>query len=346
MWNEPASWVRLPTGLLCLSFAILVLPAALAQEPVRSLIQINPNGGFASVQGYVLPAPGERYLPGRITITLISQKRDQVQVRMADAGGGFMFDYLGHGNYTVRVDCPGRPPVEQSVIVAGSLRGEVITVSVPLPAREGTPERKPGTPGKRVSAQLLSAPRKVLRELEKADQASRRNDHADAIRHLQKTVEMSPGLPEAYTNLGVQYIHLKKWDSAAASLQKAIDLNPEDPLAHGNLGAVYLHEGVMMEAVRSLKTAYDLDPREFATLCLLAESYRIVGDFLAASEHFRKAFVLRPGNADVLLRAADSEIQVMSYDAAAAILCEFVASFPDDGRAAGARSLIAHLQAK
>ncbi len=346
MWKRPASLAIHPSGLLWAVIAILASHTAPAQEPVRSLIQISPNGGFASIQGYVLPAAGERYLPTRITVTLTSQKRDQVQIRLADSGGGFMFDSLGHGGYTLKVDCPGRPPVEQSVIVAGSLRGEVVTVSIPLPAREGAPagNRKPH--GGRVSAQLLSAPRKVLRELEQADQASRRNDHAAAVRHLQKAVELSPGLPEAHVNLGVQYIHLKKWDAAAASLQRAIGLNPGDPLAHGNLGAVYLQEGVMPEALRSLKTAYELDPYEFMTVCLLAESYRIVGDLLAAGEYFRKASALRPGNPDVLLRAAESEIVLMLYDRAAATLREFVDTFPDDSRAAGVRSLIARLQAK
>jgi Flp pilus assembly protein TadD len=346
MGNRSASLALPAAGLLCAAIAILVLPAAFAQEPVRSLIQIDPDRGFASIQGFVLPAPGERYLPGRITVTLTSQKRDRVQVRTADPAGGFIFDSLGHGNYILKVDCLGRPSVEQSVIVAGSLRGEVVTVSIALPSAEGAAAENRRPPGGRVSAQLLSAPRKVLRELEKADQASRRDDHAAAVRHLQKAVELSPGLPEAHINLGVQYIHLQKWDAAAASFRRAIGLNPGDPLAHGNLGAVYLHEGVIMEALRSLKTAYDLDPYEFKTVCLLAESYRIVGDFLAASEHFLRASALRPGDPDVLLRAADSEIQVMLYADAAAILRKFVETFPDDGRAAGVRSLIARLQGR
>ncbi|MFH1574595.1 MAG: tetratricopeptide repeat protein [Acidobacteriota bacterium] len=327
---------------------LLVTPVtAAAQEASREVFPRSSGSGFATIQGRVLPARGERFLPDGITVTLTSQRRDFIRVKAPDAGGGFEFDTLAEGNYTLRVESSHHTPVEQSLVVAGSLRGEVVTVSIPLVrSREAWTAAPPRSMSSTVSAQLLSAPRKALQELQKADAASRRQDYRKAESHLRKALEIQPDLPEAYTNLGVQYIHLRKWNEAARCLRRAIELNANDALAHANLGVVYYQEGVLQEALRSLQHSNELQPGAYGTLLFLAETQCRMGDYIQARDLFRLAYTVNPEKAETLLRAADCEIKLMLYGSAAQSLREFIEAAPQDLRVEGVRSLLASLEAR
>ena len=61
-------------------------------------------------------------------------------------------------------------------------------------------------------------------------------------------------------NLGLLYIHQKKWDKAKTELTKAIYLDNKNAVVRNNLGVVYQNLGKLDQARRQYKTAVELKP--------------------------------------------------------------------------------------
>src|SRR5262249_24526806 len=65
----------------------------------------------------------------------------------------------------------------------------------------------------------------------------------EAVRSLQKALEINPSYAEAYRNLGAVFRQQARFDEAIRSLQKALEINPDFADAHKNLGLTLLQLG-------------------------------------------------------------------------------------------------------
>ncbi|MEE8585852.1 MAG: tetratricopeptide repeat protein [Acidobacteriota bacterium] len=331
---------------LLAAWVVLILAISGAAAP-SSQEPTGPGGNLhGTIKGCVLPAEGERFLPDRVIVSLTFRRSDIALTQQVSGMGLFEFKNLRDGSYTLKAESPGYAFADKSVTVAGSLRGETVEADLTLGRRlsEGSHIPAPSA-GKTVSAHWLSVPKKAVRQMEKAERASRSGDQRKAVEHLKKALEFHLHLPEAYNNLAVQYVRLGEADLAVEAFRKAIELRPEDALAHANLGVILLASGDFGQAVQHLQRAEQLQPGKPATLAFLAEAHFRRGEFRLALEHYERAFQADPRRPELLLGKADCLIRLGRVEEAADALRRFVAQAPGDERSKEAQSRIEQLEA-
>jgi Flp pilus assembly protein TadD len=304
------------------------------------------NRAFGGVQGRVLPSAGETGLPEEILVTLTHKQNRQIQLnRSVTSTGDFEFDLLQPGPYSVVVTSPGYAPISQSVWIVGSSRGESVSISINL-GKNLTDEGPlpPKTGPKTVSARSLAVPQAAREELQKADAQGDAGNTEEAIKHLEKALEIYPDIPLAYTNLALHYLHLQRPDDAIRCLEKAIQQDSEDALAHGNLGMIRLKQGNLTQALEHLTKSWQLQPERFEILALLGGCYDEMGDHLRALAFYRKAHEQNPKDPDLVIQMANCYILLEERERALQLLEEFIRTAPNDGRVDRVKTTIARLQ--
>ena len=77
----------------------------------------------------------------------------------------------------------------------------------------------------------------------------------EAQKHLFEAIDCSPGLAEAYVQLGAIRLQQGDLDGCLAYNQKAVKARPGFSEGHGNIGFVHLQKGDIDEAIKSLERA-------------------------------------------------------------------------------------------
>lgn len=97
-----------------------------------------------------------------------------------------------------------------------------------------------------------------LRQHVEAGLAAKRAGNLDlAIREFKRVVELAPGLPAAYVNLGAAYCEEKDYGNAIVPLRRAIELDQNQLGAHGMLGLALLTQGYVSESIPHLEKAQE-----------------------------------------------------------------------------------------
>lgn len=86
----------------------------------------------------------------------------------------------------------------------------------------------------------------------------------EAAQWFEKATRLNPKNGNAWGNLGVAFINLKRPQDALAPLAHAVTLQPTNPVPLVNLGSALLHAGKMKEARVALEQALVLDPQNAA----------------------------------------------------------------------------------
>jgi tetratricopeptide (TPR) repeat protein len=82
-----------------------------------------------------------------------------------------------------------------------------------------------------------------------------------AILHFEKAVQIDPGLAEAHSNLGNALASRGQLDQAMLHFQKVVEINPGSAEAHYNLGTMlYYAHARIQEALAQWREALRLDP--------------------------------------------------------------------------------------
>lgn len=203
--------------------------------------------------------------------------------------GSFEFKEVRSGSYKLTVESMGFEMGEKTVDLyrAGPVQSEFVQITL----GKRLPEKASHLPRrgeKTVAADWLAIPKKARKEMDKAIQASRRNDHKKAIAHLRKAIKIHPGFAEAYNNLGAQYSKLGKGKDAVEALGKSIQLKPAAQ-TYLNLGFVYLQQGLYAESLKPLQESHRLDPENPIALESLGEAYFGIGQYLLALNCFQQS---------------------------------------------------------
>lgn len=80
----------------------------------------------------------------------------------------------------------------------------------------------------------------------------------DAVRHLERALELNPHLPDVLTNLGSAHIRLGNLDVAEQVSRKALEMDPRFAMAHNNLAVILTETGREQEAVQHAAQARDM----------------------------------------------------------------------------------------
>ena len=125
--------------------------------------------------------------------------------------------------------------------------------------------------------------------------ASYLNRDDEALKHLQKALELRPEFVEARTLLGNLMGRRGDVDEALRQCRAALAQRPDDPQLHSNLGTLLRQQGRLYDAVASLREAIRLAPNYAEAHSNLAWMLKEQGDFDGALAGFREAVRLKPG---------------------------------------------------
>lgn len=124
-----------------------------------------------------------------------------------------------------------------------------------------------------------------------------RGEYEEAEKHLSETVKLRAqqndpaGLAGAQNNIGVLYIHLKRYDEAVRILKASSSevMNREPWLAYGNLGWAYIEMGEYDKAVETLRRAMFDQPKYCVGLYRLGQAFYLKQDYASALAHLNRA---------------------------------------------------------
>jgi tetratricopeptide (TPR) repeat protein len=115
-----------------------------------------------------------------------------------------------------------------------------------------------------------------------------------AIAHLEKTLELKPGLYEAEVNLGLVYLRDHKLAEAEPHFEAAARLKPNELRAQMYLADNQLALGKDDAAAKSYEAALKINPKSARAELGLGQSLLYLGSLDQAAEHYREAAALDP----------------------------------------------------
>lgn len=118
---------------------------------------------------------------------------------------------------------------------------------------------------------------------------------------------IDPDIPDVYWALGFVHTQSRRHDQAIKSLQKAIDLNPSYADAYAFIGGIYTYVGRPAQSIPLLRTALRLNPDGGSLyFLLLGRAYLFENDYEQALINLREAIARNPDNVEsrVYLAAA------------------------------------------
>jgi tetratricopeptide (TPR) repeat protein len=117
-------------------------------------------------------------------------------------------------------------------------------------------------------------------------------DEAEGILHT--AIECSPGLAEAYVQLGGICLYRNDLDGCLEYNQRAVKARPGFSEAYGNIGFVQLQKGNVDEAITALKKATAFNFRFLQAFTTLANAYLMKGMIDESIAENLKALELEP----------------------------------------------------
>jgi tetratricopeptide (TPR) repeat protein len=137
--------------------------------------------------------------------------------------GDFEFLNVGTGSYEVIVQQAGYHTASQRLDVNSSVFGLFVELH-PNAAIASSPTPRPST----VSARELSIPRKAHDAMEKGVSLMQgKSDFQGGIKQFDRAIQAYPDYYEAYTQLGIAYLHTGNAGGAEQALRKALELSQE-----------------------------------------------------------------------------------------------------------------------
>ena len=84
------------------------------------------------------------------------------------------------------------------------------------------------------------------------------NELEKAVNTFKELIESYPDYIEGYLGLGHAYERLSQYDDAIKAVQKAIEINPNDPLAYTSLSICLQRKGMIQEAEDAMAKSQQL----------------------------------------------------------------------------------------
>ena len=95
---------------------------------------------------------------------------------------------------------------------------------------------------------------------DKAIKLNSADKYYEAIKILNKSIELDPEFAAAYGNRGHAYVGLEQYIRAIQDFDRAIELDPEFALLYNGRGNAYVHLGQYIRAIQDFDRAIELDP--------------------------------------------------------------------------------------
>ncbi|MCW5964225.1 MAG: tetratricopeptide repeat protein [Bryobacterales bacterium] len=150
-----------------------------------------------------------------------------------------------------------------------------------------------------------------------------------AIEQHQEIVKQDASDVDAHLLLGRLYRLDRRNVDAEDSFKKVLQLEPENELAMKELALVYTSLGDSNKAIEMLTKVNSRNPT-LRTMLELANAYEQVRDFENASDVYKRALEMRPGELDILKRYAQALLFSDQIEPARVVLEEITTKAPED----------------
>ena len=195
-----------------------------------------------------------------------------------------------------------------------------------------------------VSALDLEAPNKAVEEYNRANSLLRAQNSKEAVKHLQKAIEVYPSFVSAHISLGLAYVDQEDTNRARSEFEAAAKLDSKFPASFLNLGLVALSLNDFATAQPELEKAASLRPKDARILTTLAYAQNGDHQYRQALETAQRVHALdHKGMANVHYVAASAAMGLKDFETMERELTFFLGEDPTNAFAPVARQNLAAL---
>ena len=316
----------------CLGGALLLVSGAAFVPASRA--QIEHIGSRTTISGSIF-VENTAQPAARVKVDVRAVDGGEIAVAYTDSSGRFIADGPNLSSYIVSVEEPGYQPVEERVNQAGL--GSNVTLTL---KKSRTLEPEPGVDRYTVSVHDLSVPGKARRAFEKGLERLQKNDAAGSIAHFEEATDAFPDYYEAFYQLGLANLELRRGDEAERALQKAIDLSGGHSAGpQFVLGALLCERGQYADAERVARRGLEIDPVTWRGYLFLGQALYGRNRLVEAEKNARIALSRKSDLAPAHVLLANIDIRRHDYRDAITELNTFLRIRPDGPTSQQAREV-------
>lgn len=172
---------------------------------------------------------------------------------------------------------------------------------------------------------------------EESDKAGQDALLTEALRHIEKAVEIDPGsalIQAYYAEILIDY-EIERYTDALNAAQLAVQLDPNLMETHRALGYVWESTGTYERALDSYQAALRIHNNLPILFISIGNMYQALDDVESAKDSYLHAAALDPANPDPLNRIALAEARVGNYGIASQYAADAVEKDPSNPRLHG-----------
>jgi tetratricopeptide (TPR) repeat protein len=284
--------------------------------------------------------------PARGVVSIWGYSTAFTSSAVTDLRGRFRFKKLRQGSYTVSAAAKGVGEARRTVEVGPGSADAKRKVSIVLKLE--APQVDPKEAMRRqyaVPASELAIPPKARSEFEEAMKELSRHREQEAVRRLERAVELAPRFALAWNDLGTVAYRSRQWARAEECFRKSLAADPGafEPLV--NLGGVLVTVSRPDEAYEYNLQAVLQRPGDALANSQMGMNYFQLGNLDLAEKYLQAARRIDPGHfshpqillVEIMMRSGRNR-------EAADALEEFLRHHPDDPRAESMRQAITKLR--
>jgi tetratricopeptide (TPR) repeat protein len=197
---------------------------------------------------------GSAFIGNEYTVELKSQGGGPLPFQSSvSSDGSFEFRNVPTGAYQLRLSSFRGGIISEQMV---DLTGYSTELSIPMP-NLGHERPVSGTVSVRDLQRKI--PAKAVRAFSEAERERSSGHDLEAVRKLQKALQADPNYWDARCNLGVEFIHLKRYPEALEQFEKAVAGGPPSPILYGNLAYSLIAVGRPQDAEQAARHAISLD---------------------------------------------------------------------------------------
>jgi tetratricopeptide (TPR) repeat protein len=250
-------------------------------------------GGPNKVSGTVLSPSGER-IATHIPIKLVTEARGN-RVATVDEFGNFAFSGLTNGDYSILIDKEPDYETSNTPFTINQMRGapgQSILLNIRLNYKKGVSH-----PPAVINASLARVPKPALDLYNQGVDKGKLGDAKGAIQLFEEAIKAFADFPDAYNDMGTQYLKLRDLEKADAAFQAALNI---DPTAYGptmNRGMTLFFLKRFTDAVPVLRAALKMKSDQAGPHYFLGQSLAYLGTFDEAESELNAAVGIAPQQA-------------------------------------------------
>ena len=290
-------------------------------QPIAA--QKTPNPGTRGTPGIGNPQPRTYTVSGSVSDADSHNRIDNVRVDLraftggtvattfTSGNGNFTFSNIASGTYQLVVEQMGYQPFMQEVDIEGPLYG--LAIDLRSKPSTGNAIHGPAT----VSQRELSIPQKAHDSMQKGlELLYKKSDYAGSIKQFERATQAFPDYYEAYTQMGVAYLHMNNAADAEQSFRRSMDLSKEKYAdAYFWLASMQSDKENFAEAEPLARKSVALDPNSWQANSELARALIGLNRPAEAEKSAQAALKLRPDNALLYLILANAHSQLQNNQA-------------------------------